>query len=102
MNISSSMEDGPNPPFSYFPDAKFSDFPYGPGGGPGQGFHDFFPGQQPHFPPGGGEFIPSSQPFHMALIKPYPRFSPRESNRNQSNLNNNSKVLQGWAKLFTM
>ncbi|OXA53091.1 LIM/homeobox protein Lhx5 [Folsomia candida] len=54
MNISSSMDDGPNPPFPYFPDAKFSDFPYGPGGGgPGQGFHEFFPGQQPHFPPGG-------------------------------------------------
>ncbi|XP_021954022.1 LIM/homeobox protein Lhx5 isoform X3 [Folsomia candida] len=56
MNISSSMDDGPNPPFPYFPDAKFSDFPYGPGGGgPGQGFHEFFPGQQPHFPPGGGK-----------------------------------------------
>ncbi|CAL8137414.1 unnamed protein product [Orchesella dallaii] len=51
MNINSGMDDGPNPTFPYFPDAKFSDFPYGPGGGPGQGFHDFFPGQQPHFPP---------------------------------------------------
>lgn len=54
MNISSGMDDGPNPTFPYFPDAKFSDFPYGPGGGPGQGFHDFFPGQQPHFPPAAG------------------------------------------------
>jgi len=61
MNINSSMDDGPNPPFPYFPDAKFSDFPYGPGpgGGPGQGFHEFFPGQPPHFPPGGVPLDPS-------------------------------------------
>lgn len=63
MNISSSMDDGPNPPFPYFPDAKFSDFPYGPGGGPGQGFHEFFPGQQPHFPPGGGKLFLISNVF---------------------------------------
>jgi len=53
MNISPNMDDGPNPPFPYFGDAKFADFPYGPGGG-SQGFHDFFPGQQPQFPPGTG------------------------------------------------
>ncbi len=54
MNISPNMDDGPNPPFPYFADAKFSDFPYGPGGGTSQGFHDFFPGQQSQFPSGSG------------------------------------------------
>lgn len=57
MNISPSMDDGPNPPFPYFADAKFSEFPYGPGSGPPQGFHDFFPGQQSHFPPGSGTYV---------------------------------------------
>ena len=57
MNISPSMDDGPNPPFPYFADAKFSDFSYGPGGGPPQGFHEFFPGQQPHFGPGSGMYV---------------------------------------------
>jgi len=53
MNISPSMDDGPNQPFPYFTEAKFPEF-YGPGGGQGP-FHDFFPGQQGQFPPGAGE-----------------------------------------------
>ena len=66
MNISPSMDD--NPPFPYFADAKFSDFPYGPGGGTPQGFHDFFPGQQSQFPPGTGKKI-SSQNLNLNPLR---------------------------------